>query len=131
MHSLIDELLDMADRKQLSIIAGEQLAYLTHDQQRDLLPYQSTLNDKNKATLLHQLAAGELPDKTWCHEEIEAILIPSAGNEVVTLKQATKKVGSVIKDKLPKTTYGQAAEIVSAALDEYLEKHPEYRKKKS
>jgi len=128
MHNLIEELLDLADQKHLSVVAGEQLSYLTEEQQQDLLPYKHSLNDKTKAELLHKLADGSLEEKTWCKEEIEAILFPTDKPQVISLKQVSTQVSGIIRDRLPKSAYGQAAEIIGEALDAYLAAHPEYKK---
>lgn len=129
MHNLIDELLDLADQKHLSVAAGEQLSYLTPEQQQSLLVYKHMLNDKVKATMLHKLAAGELEGKNWCQSSIEEILFPKEKNSPITIKQVSTKIGLLIQERIPKSYYNQAAEIVEKALDAFLEQHPEYKKK--
>lgn len=128
MHNLIDELIDLADQKHLSLGAGEQLSYLTEKQQADLLPYKHSINDRTKAEQLHKLAVGKLDGKEWSKAEIEQILFPTKKTNAITLKTVTTQVGNLIRDKLPKTAYGEVEGIVAKALDEFIKDHPEYQK---
>lgn len=128
MHNLIDEFVDLADQKHLSLVAGEQLSFLTEKQQADLLPYKHSVNDKTKAEQLHKLAVGKLEGKVWGKTEIEEILFPSKKSNAFTLKNVTAQVGNLIRDKVPKEAYGEVEGVVARALDEFIQAHPEYQK---
>lgn len=129
LHNLIDELLDFADQKKLNVVAAEQLSFLSPAQQTDLLPYKHSLNDNSKATRLHNLADGSIDGKEWSDETIKEILFPPIPPKANTLREISDKVKGIISDRMDKSAYSQVEEIVSAAIDQFLEEHPEYRKK--
>lgn len=125
MHDLIEELLLLADQKHLSIKAGEQLAYLSIEQQTDLLEFKAHLNNADKAKQLHELAEGKIKDKSWCREAIMEILFPQEGTKNTSLTAVSGRIKDIIQAKLPKHLYGEAEKIFSDALDAYLKQHPE------
>lgn len=121
MHDLIEGLLEAADRKQISMVMGEQLAYLPRSCQEDLLEFVPYLNDKNKVAELRQLEK----DGQWSKEAIENIFLAKEQPRSPSFREVEKKVGVVIRARLPKSIYDQAADIVEAALEAYLEDHPD------
>lgn len=138
LHELIDELLDMAQQKKLSIEAAEQLAYIPREQQFELLSYKESLNNLGRAQKLHRLAAGtyEVANQEgtlialeWTKKNIEAILFPIVATKANSLKEVTTRVKTIIQSKMQAAAYGEVENIVSQAIDEYLEKHPEFKKK--
>jgi len=128
LHDLIDELLDFADQKHLSVEAAEQLAYLTPTQQQDLLVYKHNLNNVGKTTRLHQLADGKIPDKTWSDETIKEIIFPTTTVKAISLREVASKIKTIVSEKMVKAGYGEVETIVANAIDAYLEAHPEFKK---
>lgn len=130
MHDLIDEFLDLAEQKHLSIRSGEQIAYLPKEHQRDLVPYKHNINDTTKSNLLRQLSSGQLDGKKWSKDEIEDILFPKTLATKTSMKSIASQVGVIIREKLPNELHEQAPSIISDALDMYLTSHPECAKSK-
>lgn len=130
MHDLIDEFIDMADRKSLSIKAGEQLAYISQECQTQLLPYGTAVNDPDKARRLHLLYKGKIEGKVWGKDTIEEILFPQSIKTETSYKVVTKSVNKMIKERVVVDAYDDIIEVMSNALDAYLEKHPEKALKK-
>lgn len=129
LHELTDELLDLVDQKQISIAVGEQLAYLSHQQQSDLLLYKRSLNNPSKAKELRSLANGKTEGKEWSDENIKSILFPDRDHKVFTIREVSGKIKSLIQDKVDQAAYGNMEQVISDALDSYLDQHPEYKKK--
>ena len=130
LHDLIDELLNMVDRRHLGIDAGYELASLNPSQQADLIPYKSYINKTATAVQLKQLAKGNIAGMEWNDESIKSILLGEKKTKTVTLKDVATRVKSIISERMIQSAYVEVEDIVTKAIDAYLEEHPEMRKGK-
>lgn len=130
-HDLPEEFLVLLDNQKLSIAAGDRIARMGADKVKQLVPYCQDIKNEGNAEKLSKLAKGDMPGLEWGEEGIRAILYPQSKKVGVTIKDVVKSAREVIKTRLDPAHYGDAEQILSDALDEYFEKHPEYRKKES
>lgn len=131
LHDLIGELLNMVDRRHISIEAGNELAALSISQQTDLLPYKHYLNKTSKATQLKQLAFGKIDGMEWNEESIKSILFEEKQSKAMTLKDVASRVRAIVSERMIQSAYADVEDIVTQAIDAYLEEHPEMRKGKA
>lgn len=141
MHDLIPELMDLVDQRKINLDAGEKYAHLSHTQQVNLLPYKSQLNNSSKAQQLKTLGErsdeadkralleGKAPAAIWNDAAIREILFPENASQIITLKEIGTKLRAIVGDKIDQSAYGDVERIVSEAIDDYLEQHPEFKKK--
>ena len=126
MHNLIEDLLVLTDNKKLTVASGEQLSYLTAEQQESLLPYQDRLNDAVKAKALHELAE----EGGWNDTAVRSILYPEEVKKTTSLTFISSRIKTMLREKLQKSAYADMEAVVEAAVDKYLEEHPEARRAK-
>lgn len=135
MHNLIDELLDLADQKKISIVVGEHLSIIDQDKQEDLLPYRKYLNNAVKAQKLKSLAKGELEDsasttdnpkfKEWNQENIEEILFSLGKGPDYSLRGVSTRIKATLKNKVSKSAYKEVEALIEETVDTYLQEHPD------
>lgn len=130
LHDLIDELLTMVDHRHISIEVGNELAALSVSQQTDLLPYKHSLNKTVKAVQLKQLAQGKIDGMEWNEESIKNILFSEKQPKAMTLKDVAARVRAIVNERMIQSAYADVEEILTQAIDAYLEEHPEMRKGK-
>ena len=95
-----------------------------------MIPYKSYINKTATAVQLKQLAKGNIAGMEWNDESIKSILLGEKKTKTVTLKDVATRVKSIISERMIQSAYVDVEDIVTKAIDAYLEEHPEMRKGK-
>ena len=137
LHDLLDDYITLIEGKKLTLSGAVQLAYLSPEQQEELLPYKLNIKNDRISVPLHKLANGTLKkvDENgketlleWSKDNIEAIIFPTKLAGHYSIADAAKQAKEVLKSRLSKSYYGQTKEILEEALTLYFEAHPECQK---
>jgi len=122
LHELTDEMLELVDKKIVSIKFGEQISYISKDLQNDLLEYKSHLSPLKKAVKLRKLADGEIEGEEWSKEAIERILLPATSfPETAQSHMDDKTFITALHEIIPKEYHGEEKmlNLIQSALELY------------
>lgn len=128
LHDLTDELLDLVDKKIISIKFGVEISKIDKSKQNDLLDYTANLKSLDKAKKLRMLAAGEIDGEKWGKEGIQKILFPDPlPSEKSTNGFSDREFIAMLQENIPKQYHEQEKmlELIQDALTLYFEKNPE------
>lgn len=128
LHDLTDEMLDLVDKKIVSIKFGVEISKIEKSKQNDLLDYKSNLKGLDKAKKLRMLAAGEIDGEEWGKEAIQKILFPEP-----LQSEANKKVNddaefiNMIRETIPSPYHEREPmlDLIREAISEYFDAHPD------
>lgn len=128
LHELTDEMMDLVERKLVSIKFGEQISYIDKSLQNDLLNYKASLKNVNTAVQLRALAEGKIDGQEWSQETIERILFPNP-----LLSEGRKEAENAIefvkelREVVPEPYHQQEPmiDLIREALHLYFKTYPE------
>lgn len=128
LHNLTDEMLDLIEKKNMSIKFGVEISYIDQEKQNDLLEYKANLKSLDKAKRLRALAEGEIEGEVWSKESIQKILYPNPlPSEKANKEASDKDFIASLKSYIPKHFHEPEAMLglIEEALDMYFKQHPE------
>lgn len=128
LHELTEEMLELVEKKIMSVKFGVEISYIDKGKQNDLLDYRANLKSLEKAKQLRALASGEMEGEVWCKESIQKILYPDPlPSEKANKETSDKDFIASLKSYIPKHFHEPEAMLglIEEALDLYFKEHPE------
>lgn len=127
MHDLIQPLkerLDAAFPKNLTLMTGYWLSFLSPDMQQAVSDLNKPISEDKAKKIKELFEAGNLSE-----DDIKDILSPAkkTSSPPVDYRSLNKQVKKAIQEQLRPEYLPKAGKIFAEAIKEYMEKHPEYK----
>lgn len=126
LHSLTDEMLDLVEKKLVSLKFAEQISFIEKAKQNDLLPYKASLKTTEKAKQLRDLSEGKIEGESWSSEAISKILFPQQlQSEARKRAKDDAEFINMIRETIPSPYHEREAmlDLIREAISEYFIAH--------
>lgn len=123
LHELTEKMMELVEKKNMSIKFAEQISFIDKSLQDDLADYKTNLKSLEKAKQLRALAEGKLEGQQWCKASLEAILFPHPLPSENTDKHNDKTFISTLQQYIPMEYHEEdkMLELIQEALALYFD----------